>query len=119
LGFLVFPILFGLWRASPGRGYGWVLLASIPLTVAVLYWRIPQPARAAPEPVRRTTGMVRHVQVADNLWSTSESSGQHVPQAVQMADVEFTPEGASEPIHVLDRVDANSVPNLRTGGTVR
>jgi len=36
-----------------------------------------------------------------------------------MVDLEFTPEGASEPVHVLDRVDLGSVSGLTKDATVR
>jgi len=35
-----------------------------------------------------------------------------------MVDLEFTPQGAKEPVHALDRVDLNSIPGLRDGAKV-
>ena len=49
------------------------------------------------------------------IWGTRRSGGPSLPQPFQMVDVEFTPEGAKEPVHALDRVDLNSIPGLRDG----
>lgn len=66
---------------------------------------------------------MRQVRQADEVWSnTWENSGRDGGEMVlrpfQMVDLEFTPERATEPIHVLDRVDMNSVAGLREGSIV-
>jgi hypothetical protein len=62
---------------------------------------------------------VRQIQSVDHIWSSWEDSGQWVPQPFQLVDLEFTPAGANAPIHAIDRIDLNSLPELRDGATVR
>ena len=44
-----------------------------------------------------------------------EEDDPNVKRGFEMLDLEFTPEGASEPVHVLDSIDRNSVPGLQVG----
>ena len=117
-GFVAFPLLFAAWRKWPGQGYGWVLLGSVPLSVAVLYARIPQPTPLPSGLSREGIAIVRQVRSVDHIWSGWEDSGQQVPQPFQMADLEFTPERGHAPVHAVDRVDLNSLPDLREGAKV-
>lgn len=122
-GFLAFPALFWATRRNPGKGYGWALITTIALSVGVAYWRIPRSSRLPSDSIRNATATVRQVRVADELWSDTwetygRTAGEHIRQPFQMVDLEFTPDGASEPIHVLDRIDLNSVPGLREGSSV-
>ena len=112
---LAFPLLFRAWRANPGKGYGWLLLGSMALMPVILYWRLPQPTPMPPSPFRHTTAIVRRIKVADQIWTIAGyyAAGEPIRQPFQMVDLEFTPQGARESIHVLDRVDLNSVPGLR------
>jgi hypothetical protein len=123
VGFLLFPILFWMWRGSPGKGFGWVLLFSMALTTATLYQRVPRPG---PQPSGRqghATGVVRSVRTVDQIWASwspngGSIGGQGISQPFQMVDVEFTPAARAESVHALDRVDLGSVPQLREGAAV-
>lgn len=60
---------------------------------------------------------MRGVQTVDHIFASGSASGdgaagQDIKHPFQMVDLEFTPEGASEPVHALDRVDFGSVPGL-------
>jgi hypothetical protein len=88
------------------------------LSAAIVYWRIPQPTPMPPGPRHDGTAVVRQARLVDRLWWTPRAGGQEIRQPFQMVDLEFTPAGAKEPIHVLDRVDLNSVPGLVQGATV-
>jgi len=73
--------------------------------------------------VRSGIAIVRQVRIVDEIWSdawetTSRTSGQFVGPRFKMVELEFTPEGAREPVHVLDRIDVNSVPGLGAGSVV-
>jgi hypothetical protein len=125
-GFFLFPILFWAWRGHPGKGYGWALLGTMALSTAAVYWRIPRPTPMPPGPRREATAIVRRARVVNEIWSnvregssSGSEGGQDIRRPFQMADLEFTPEGATEPIHVLDRVDLDSVPGLREGARVQ
>jgi hypothetical protein len=87
-------------------------------STALLYWRIPRPTPFPSGPVSHATGVVRHVETVDQLWTTTEG-GQNIRRPFQMADIEFTPQGERESIHILDRVDLDSVPGMRDGSEVR
>jgi hypothetical protein len=120
-----FPFLFWSWRGTPGKGYGWLLLGSIAWSAGVLYWRVPQPTPIPQEPQHNATATVRQVRVVDQIWTnykagqdTDDGGGQGIRRPFQMVDLEFTPAGASDSIHVLDRVDLDSVPGLHEGARI-
>jgi hypothetical protein len=120
---VLFPALFWACRRNPGKGYGLVLLATIALSIAVIYWRVPRPAALPQGPLRTGTAVVRQLRAVDEIWSNawetySRTSGESIGYPFQMVDLEFTPERATESIHALDRIDLNSVPGLREGASV-
>ena len=117
-GFLAFPILFWYWRRSREKMWGVALLLSMALCVAVMNWRIPRPPPEPSGPTQHASAVVRHVAVVSKIWNSADEGAQGIARPFQMADLEFTPAGASEPVHLLDRVDLDSVPALRDGATV-
>lgn len=126
LALLAFPKLFWGWRKKPGQGYGWLLFAIVVLSTPLIYWRIPQPAPMPPGPQRQATALVRHVRVVNEIWALAEGQGgqsygggQWIRQPFQMLDLEFTPEGTTDSIHALDRIDLGSVPGLRQDATLQ
>jgi len=122
--FVAFPTLFWISRQNPGKGYGFVLLATVVLSVAVVYWRMQRPSPVQPGPIRTSTAVVRQIRVVDEIWSNTweiysgHRAGEKIGPSFEMVDLEVTPEGTSEPIHVLDRIDLNSVANIREGSSV-
>lgn len=118
VGFVVFPILFWVWRRNPGQGFGRLFLASLVLSTLALAWRLPWPSPAPVGSVHEATALVRQVKEVHDLWSDWRSAGQGLPQPFQMVDLEFTPAGATTPVRILDRVDLNGIAGLAAGGTV-
>jgi hypothetical protein len=123
LGFLIFPILFWIWSANRGQGYGWVLLWSSVFTTVALYYSIPRPKTLAPGRRAQTMATVRGVKTVDRIFAASSAAGesmggQRIRHPFQMVDLEFTSPGASEAVHALDLVDLGSVPGLSAGATV-
>ena len=122
-GLFLLPTLYWAWREHPGRGYGWALAGTIALCTAVVAWRVPQPA-AVPADAVRTTAIVRQIKVVDQIWTvdmeghTDGMGGEPIPRPFQMLELEFAPPGVSEPLHVVDRIDLDSVPGLRVGAVV-
>jgi ABC-type antimicrobial peptide transport system permease subunit len=60
----------------------------------------------------------------DEIWTNygtgaEDAGGQGIRQPFQIVDLEFKPDGANDSVHVLDRVDLNSVAGLREGGTAQ
>jgi hypothetical protein len=118
-GYLVFAVLFWAWRRNPGRGFGWLLLASMVFSTLTLYWRIPQPAASIVGPQRQATAIVGQTRLVTALWGGWRLSGQPIPRPFQMVDLQFVPQGAKNPVHVLDRVDTGTVSGLTAGAHVR
>jgi hypothetical protein len=121
--FIIFPVLFWSWRHERTSFYGLLFLGSIPFSVAVVYFDIPQPTQF-PADSRQSTAIVRQVHIVDEIWTNygkdaEDAGGQHIRQPFQMIDLEFTPDSASDSMHVLDRVDLNSVAGLREGLTTQ
>jgi len=121
--FVAFPGLFWASRRNPGKGYGFVLLAAMGLSIAVVYWRMPRPSFLPLGPIRNSTAVVRQIRVVDEIWSNtgeiySDRAGERIRPAFEMVEFEFTPEATSEPIHVLDRIDLTSTANIREGANV-
>jgi hypothetical protein len=117
-GFVVFPVLFLLWCRNRGRGYGSLFLATLSLTAALLYLRIPRPTTLPVGPTREANAIVRRIGVVKRLWADDEGA-QGIRDPYQMLDLEYTPAGAAEPIHAMDRIDLNSLPGLSEGASVR
>lgn len=138
-GFLVFPVLFVLWRKLRGFGFGRALLLAIALAVVVMAVNVPWPDPASPGPSTETTATVVQVKTVDRIWGalmghtrvglgTSARTGwpAHNPNAgtsidapFLLVDLEFTPPGATRPVHAVDRVDASSAPGVTAGAQVR
>lgn len=122
--YIMCPGLVLSWRSSKKAGYGLLLLGSIPLSAAVVYWQIPQPARVPADSQHYAAAIARQVRVVDEIWTNygkgaEDAGGQGIRRPFQMVELEFRPDSASDSIHVLDRVDLNSVAGLREGGTVQ
>jgi hypothetical protein len=121
--FVVFPMLFWSWQHNKRGVYGWLFLGSIPFCAAVVDWNIPQPTQL-PANSPQSTAIVRQMRVVNEIWTNygkgaEDAGGQGIRQPFQMVDLEFRPDGASDSMHVLDRVDLNSVAGLREGGTAQ
>lgn len=72
----------------------------------------------------RTTGIVRQIKLVNQIWTTDmeghpdSEGGQPIGTPFQMLELELAPRGAREPVHVVDRIDLNSVPGLHVGEVV-
>lgn len=122
--FIAFPGLFLAWRSSKKAGYGLLLLGSVPFSAVVVYLQIPQPTQIPADLQRQATATVRQVRVVNEIWTdygkgAEDAGGQGIRKPFQMVDLEFRPDGASDSVHALDRVDINSVRGLREGATVQ
>lgn len=81
--------------------------------------------QSLPYPLAGKIGLAKHkygrqARTVDEIWSDAwetygRTSGESIAKPFEMLDLEFTPEGASEPVHVLDSIDRNSVPGLQVG----
>jgi hypothetical protein len=122
--FIAFPGLFLACRSSKKVGYGLLLLGSIPFSAVVVYLQIPQPTQIPADLQRHAMATVRQVHVVNEIWtdygkSAEDAGGQGIRKPFQIVDLEFRPDGASDSVHALDRLDMNSAPGLREGATVQ
>lgn len=117
-GFLIFPLLLLLWWRRPGQGFGWVLLASMALSAAILASRIPWPAPQRAGDLVHANATVRQVHDVERVWGTRRFPGQQLRQPFQILDLEFMPRGSREAVHAIDEADRGSVPGLAPGATV-
>jgi hypothetical protein len=122
--FVAFPALFWASRSNPAKGYGFALVAAIVLSVAVVYWRMPRPSSVPAGPIHNGMAVVRQIRVVDEIWSNTweiysgHRAGEKIGPQFEMVDLEFTPEAATEPVHFLDRIDLDSIPNIHEGSKV-
>ena len=117
---LCVPWLFWASVRHPGQGYTWMLFAVIGATMGIVYWGVPHPEPMPGGPQQTTTAIVRQVKRVDAIWQgpqigPSRTVGERIRHPFQMVDVEFTPAGASDSVHALDRIDADSIPGLAPG----
>lgn len=117
-GFLIFPLLLLMWWRRPASGFGWVLLASMALSAAILAMRIPWPPPLPPGELVSLPAVVQQVHSVERVWGTNRMPGQQLHQPFQILDLEFTPPGASETVHAIDLIDQGSVPSLHRGAMV-
>jgi hypothetical protein len=118
LGPFALAMLFGAWRATRRAAFGWGLLAALVLTPELLWARIPHPPAPPAASVRRAAGYVREARTVAAVWPGYRSSGQWLPQPFDVADVVFTPAGATHALHVVDRIDSGSVVLRRDGAVI-
>jgi hypothetical protein len=124
LAFAGMPFLFWSWRRNRGVRGAFLFFGAMAATAAIVAWRVPHPTPAPTGAVREATAVVRKVRLVGEIWTDADEqpgrsrSGQPIGRPFQMLDLEFTPEGATEPIHVMDRIDLGSVPSIEKGGRV-
>ena len=114
------PWLFWASIRRPRQGYGWMLLGLVGATMGIVYWGVPHPEPMPDGPQQTTTAIVRQAKRLDRIWQGAEIgpsriAGEHIRHPFQIVDLEFTPAGASERVHALDRIDADSIPGLAPG----
>ena len=112
---LVFPLLFFSWRRHPGKGLGWMLLATMACCTALLAWRMPWPRPLPSRGVQHAQAVVREVRTKTDLWSYWHTPGTSVRTPFQVAALALTPVGSAAPVQVADTVDAGSVLGLSQG----
>lgn len=121
---LVFPMLFWAWRRRPGEGFGWMLVGSIGVLLLVTYLRVPHPTPMPSGPRQSTIAIVHRLKTVREIWisgppgTATRRSGEMLSRPFYIADLEFTPAGASDPVHAVDKFDIESMPGLRQGAAV-
>lgn len=115
--FLFFPVLLIATVRGRGVRYFLLLVATLILTPALVYWRIPRPAPAPSEPTREAVATIRRLETVKDVW-VSEESGQNLPHPFLLIELEFTPAGTVAPVRVVDRLDTSGLSGLHPGTTL-
>lgn len=115
---LVFPLLFFTWRRHPGKGFGWMLLATMVCGTALLAWRIPWPRPLTTAALQHGRAVIVAARTKTDLWSSWHTPGTSVRTPFQIVTLDLTPAGSGAPVQALDTVDAGSSAGLVRGATV-
>src|SRR3954447_19180817 len=105
-------ILF-LWRVFRVPYFAWVLFACALLAIGISYVsEFPNPMPAPEHNVRTAKGTVKSLENWKWLFSGTRRKGVRADQPIEIASVQFVPEGRTQPVVAVDLIDAGSVPGL-------
>lgn len=116
-GFVAYPLLLAVAWKRRGRGYGWAFVLAVFAGTLLLAWRIPISELALGIAAEHATATVTGARIRDHLWSTPRNSGQFVPKSFEEVKFDVTTADGRF-LHLLDRVDSESVAGLRAGAHV-
>lgn len=107
------------WRLARVPGLKWAVTASVlggltALQIADFYRPMPAPTVE----VRQAMGRVTSLQRVNRLFNGSKRRGFVTAQPIQIATIEFTPEGRTDPVMAVDLIDAGSVAGLKEKSAV-
>lgn len=110
----------GVWHALASRPAIRVVLAFVAVAGGVVWWVFPTPWDAPlAQPVVDGTAEVRQVRDVTRAFVSGRRTG-HIdaPQPWQLVELQFVPEGRTEPVIAIDGVDLGSVRGLTVGARV-
>ena len=108
-----------LWRLFRIPGFMWAFAACVVLAFAMsLYAGFPTPTPGPQNSVRTTVGIVKSVERWEWLFRGHRQRGLRADQAIEIAGVQFIPEGRTEPVLAVDLIDDGSVPGLQERASV-
>lgn len=111
--------LFVLWLRR-GRRYFWFLL--LYLAAAAGYWLTPVSEPAPTGPTAATIAKVRYVHRIERILTTETGNRRSTPlqliRPMELVELEFVPEGRTEPVVATDKITADTLPGLKQGGRV-
>jgi hypothetical protein len=111
-------ILF-LWRLLRVPGFTWAVAACVVLAIAIsLFMDFPRPMPAPQNNLRTTMGVVKSLDRCEWLFRGSRRKGLRADQPIQIASVQFLPEGKSEPVVAVDLIDDGSIRGLKEQASV-
>lgn len=109
-------LLLVLWLKARVSLAGWVLLASAP--IAFVYVSMPLSEPSPSGPARTATAVVDYMDNVTKMFEGSHTRGMPLSQPYDIAALRFTPEGRTEAVVGVDKVDAGSVAGLTKGAAV-
>ncbi|MCU1292243.1 MAG: hypothetical protein JWP08_1093 [Bryobacterales bacterium] len=113
-------LLLLVWRIARVPVLGWVFGMYVASgIVALLVSEFPRPMPAPTLEVRQGTGIVKSVARINRLFNGSRSKGVPADQPIEVIGVEFTPDGRTESVLMIDLIDAGSVRGLKEKSSVR
>lgn len=112
-------LLLIVWRLARVPGLQWAVAACVvggltALQIADFYRPMPAPTVQ----LRHAIGHVTSLERVNRLFNGSRRRGFVATQPLQIAAVEFTPEGRADPVMAVDLIDAGSVPGLKEKASV-
>jgi hypothetical protein len=111
-----FILLIALWRKAHIKAAGWLLLAAVPL--ALVYHSMPTEETAPAGEQRTARANVKSVSEFTQILETSESPGVETRQPFQIVELQFVPEGRTDPVIGVDKIDSGSIRDLAQGSVV-
>jgi hypothetical protein len=133
-GWLIFPLLFVLWRKLPDKDFGVALVASLLLGAVVMAERMPWPSVSTGNNTVEGTAVVNQIAKVDRIWGAINGAGRSTPRSGVMinrqrpgiaidppyylVDLRVTSPGMNEPVHAVDRIDTDSIHGLFGGATI-
>ena len=106
-------LLFFL-RILRSRLFPWVAgIAAVAFVAFMELQDFPLPTPAPLIDVRHGTGHVKSLGRIDKLFEGAHERGFDAEQPVDVAGVEFVPEGRTEPVVAVDLIDHGSIPGLK------
>jgi hypothetical protein len=113
-------LLLLVWRIARLPAFGWIFGVYVVFgLVALLVSEFPRPMPPPTVDVRQGVGVVKSVERINRLFYGSRSKGVRADQPIEVIGVEFTPEGRTESVLMIDLIDAGSVRGLKEKGSVR
>lgn len=112
------PVFF-LWLRGRRRFF-WLFL--LYLLLGAFYWLTPVSEAVPTGAVRTARATVRHIHRIERILTTestrSRSSSLPLIRPMELVELEFVPEGRTEPVVAADKITAGSFPGLHQGGGV-
>ena len=105
-------VLF-VWRLFRVPFFAWGIATCVLLAIGIsLFAGFPKPTQAPSNGVRSTTGIIKSLGRYEWLFRERRSRGVRADQPIEVAGVQFVPEGRTEPVVAVDLIDAGSLPGL-------
>jgi hypothetical protein len=112
-------LLLVIWRVAGWPKFGWAVGVCCALALAaVLIQEFPRPTPRPVSGVRNATGHIQSIETIGRLFEGSRSRGLDTLQPVEVAAIEFVPEGRADAVVAVDLIDAGSIAGLKKGATV-
>ncbi len=113
-------LILVLWRLFRVPYFGSAVFLCIVVAIAIsMVADFPKAMPAPKNDVRMAAGTIKSLERWEWLFRDNRSQGLKADQPIQVAGVQFVPEGRTEPVVAVDLIDEGSLPGLREHAPVR